>query len=278
MTSASKEKRPLRLAVTAAALALVGLAPSGCATAPTDPTERAAFEATNDPWEPVNREIFAFNQVADKYVIRPVAIGYRDVVPEFARNRIRDFLDNLNEPVIFMNNMLQGEGGRAATTVTRFIVNSTVGVGGLYDVLGANGVKQETGDFGQTLYRWGVPPGPYLVLPVFGPSNPRDAIGIYGVDGMADPFNRLVDGTIYNKPTYMYVREGLQGIDLRSRNIETLDQLERDSLDFYAKMRSVSRQYRDSVLRHGAAAEPDYSLYDSPEPSGPTPSGPTPSR
>ena len=275
MTSARKHnKRPFRPVLTVAALTLIGLLPGGCATAPTDPTERAAFEANNDPLEPVNREIFSFNQAADKYVIRPVAQGYRDVVPEFVRNRIKNFLDNLNEPVIFMNNILQGEGGRAAKTVTRFAVNSTVGVGGFYDVLGANGVPQETGDFGQTLYRWGVPPGPYLVLPIFGPSNPRDAVGIYGIDGLADPFNRLVDGTIYNKPGYMYLREGLQGIDLRSRNIETLDQLERDSLDFYAKMRSVSRQYRDSVLRHGASAEPEYSLYNSPEPS----SAPTPSR
>ncbi len=273
MTSTAKYKKWFRLSATAAALICTGFVAGGCATAPADPSERAAFEATNDPLEPMNRQIFAFNQAADKYVIRPVAQGYRDVLPDFVRNRIKDFLDNLNEPVIFMNNMLQGEGGRAAKTVTRFVVNSTVGVGGLYDVLGANGVAQETGDFGQTLYRWGVPPGPYLVLPIFGPSNPRDAVGIYGVDGLADPFNRLVDGTIYNKPTLMYVREGLYGIDLRSRNIDTLDQLERDSLDFYAKMRSVSRQYRDSVLRHGASAEPDYSLYGGPEPSpGPTPS------
>jgi len=119
------------------------------------------------------------------------------------------------------------------------------------------------------------------VLPIFGPSNPRDAIGKFVVDGYADPFNNLVNGTIYNKPTLEYVRDGVYGIDLRSRNIETLDQLERDSLDFYAKMRSVSRQYRDSELRHGAPAQPDTSLYG-PEPSppaGPTPSGsqaPTP--
>ena len=273
MTSAAKQKTPLRLLASAAALAVIGFLPSGCATPPTDPAERAAFEATNDPWEPLNRNIFAFNEAADKYVIRPTAIAYRDVVPQFVRNRIKDFLDNLNEPVIFMNNMLQGEGGRAAKTVTRFAVNSTVGVGGFYDVLGANGVPQETGDFGQTLYRWGVPSGPYLVLPILGPSNPRDAVGIYGIDGLADPFTRLIDGTIYNEPTLIYVREGVYGIDLRSRNIETLDQLHRDSLDFYAKMRSVWRQYRDSVLRHGAAAEIDYSLYGGPEPS----SGPTPS-
>lgn len=225
----------------------------------------------------MNRKIFDFNQLADKYVIRPVAVGYRDVVPEFARNGIKHFFDNLNEPVIFMNNMLQGEGGRAAKTVVRFAVNSTVGVGGFVDVMGMQGVPQETGDFGQTLYRWGAPPGPYLVLPILGPSNPRDAIGIYGVDGLADPFNRLVDGTIYNKPTLVYVRQGISGIDLRSRNIETLDQLQRDSLDFYAKFRSVWRQYRDSVLRHGASAEPDYSLYGG-EPSAPTPeNAPTPS-
>lgn len=271
MTSAAKQKTSFRSAATAAALAVVGLTSAGCATAPTDPAERAAFEATNDPWEPMNRQIFAFNEAADKYVIRPVAQGYRDVLPEFARNRIKNFLDNLNEPVIFMNNMLQGEGGRAAKTVTRFVVNSTVGIGGFYDVLGANGVAQETGDFGQTMFRWGVPSGPYLVLPILGPSDPRDAIGIYGIDGLADPFNRLIDGTIYNKPTLIYVREGVYGIDLRSRNIETLDQLHRDSLDFYAKMRSVWRQYRDSVLRHGAPVEIDYSLYG-PEPSGPTPS------
>jgi phospholipid-binding lipoprotein MlaA len=266
VTSAPEQKKPHQLAVAAAALALAWLAPSGCATPPTDPTERAAYEATNDPLEPMNRSIFAFNQVADKYVIRPVAVGYRDVVPEFARNGLKHFLDNLNEPIIFMNNMLQGEGTRSAKTVTRFVVNSTVGIGGLVDVMGKDGVPQETGDFGQTLYRWGVGPGPYLVLPIFGPSNPRDAIGRYGVDGYADPFNNLVNGTIYNKPTLQYVRDGLFGIDLRSRNIENLDQLERDSLDFYAKIRSVSRQYRDSELRHGAPAEPDVLLY------GPTPS------
>ena len=266
VTSRKENKTPVRLAAAAAILGLAWLAPSGCATPPTDPAERAEFQATNDPLEPLNRRIFAFNQVADKYVIRPAAIGYRDYVPELARNGIKHFLDNLNEPIIFMNNLLQGEGARASKTVVRFAVNSTIGAGGLVDVMGQQGVPQETGDFGQTLFRWGVGSGPYLMLPIFGPSNPRDAIGKYGVDGYADPFNRLIDGTIYNKPTLEYARDGFYGIDLRSRNIENLDQLERDSLDFYAKIRSVSRQYRDAELRHGVPTGPDVNLY------GPTPS------
>jgi phospholipid-binding lipoprotein MlaA len=142
--------------------------------------------------------------------------------------------------------------------VIRFVINSTVGVGGFYDVLGANGVPQESGDFGQTLYRWGVPPGPYLVLPILGPSDPRDAIGKYGVDGLADPFNRLVDGTIYNEPTLVYVREGVWGIDLRSRNIETIDEIKASSLDFYTHFKSIARQHRAVALREarGLAAAP----------------------
>jgi phospholipid-binding lipoprotein MlaA len=259
------------LAPLAGAIGLACLLLAGCATPPTDPAERAAFDANNDPLEPMNRDIFEFNQAADKFVIRPVAVGYRDIVPEFARNGIRHFLNNLNEPVIFMNNMLQGEAGRAARTLGRFVFNSTLGVGGFVDVMAMNGVPQESGDFGQTLYSWGVGSGPYLVLPIFGPSNPRDAFGKFVVDGYADPFNELVNGTIYNEPTLEYVRDGVDGIDLRARNIDTLDQLQRDSLDFYAKLRSVSRQYRDSELRHGAAAEPDPSLYG-PEPTGPEPS------
>ena len=190
------------------------------------------------------------------------------MLPEFARNGIRHFLNNLNEPIIFMNNVLQGEGdarrqhGRSVRVPTRPLVSAASSTS-----LAMNGVPQESGDFGQTLFRYGVGPGPYLVLPIFGPSNPRDAFGKYVVDGTADPFNNLINGTIYNEPTFStHVQAGVDGIDLRARNIETLDQLQRDSLDFYAKMRSVSRQYRESELRHGKAAEPDASLYGGPEP------------
>jgi phospholipid-binding lipoprotein MlaA len=268
VTNALRKTANIDLAPLAGAVAIACVLLAGCATAPTDPAERAAFEANNDPLEPMNRDIFAFNLAADKYVIRPVAEGYREVVPGFARDGIRHFLNNLNEPIIFMNNMLQGEAGRAANTVGRFVVNSTVGVGGIVDVMAMDGVPQESGDFGQTMFSYGVGAGPYLVLPILGPSNPRDAFGKLVVDSTADPFNNLINGTIYNEPTLQYVRAGVDGIDLRARNIETLDQLQRDSLDFYAKMRSVTRQYRDSELRHGKPAEPDPSLYGSgPEPT-----------
>ena len=168
----------------------VVLAVAACATPPTDPVARAEFDKTNDPLEPMNRKILDFNLFLDRILIKPVAEGYRWIVPEYARNRMRNFLDNLNEPVIFINDTLQGEFHRANTTAGRFLFNSTFGVGGLWDRASQIGMEKQSGDFGQTLYTWGVPDGPYLVLPLLGPSNPRDIVGMV-VDGYADPFSYL---------------------------------------------------------------------------------------
>jgi phospholipid-binding lipoprotein MlaA len=232
-------------------LALISLV-AACATPPSDTAARAEFAATNDPLEPMNREIFDVNQFLDRILIKPVSQGYRTVVPEFGRNAIRHFLDNLGEPVIFANDVMQGEFKAAHDTFARFLINSTFGMGGTVDIAGQTGLERQSGDFGQTLFSWGVPSGPYLVLPIFGPSDPRDAAGM-GVDGVMDPFGYLA-GAYGAANSATIARFAASGVDLRSRNIETLDDLQRNAIDFYAEIRSLYRQHRASELRHGRPA------------------------
>jgi phospholipid-binding lipoprotein MlaA len=237
---------------------------SACATPPTDPVARAEFEQTNDPFEPTNRKIFDFNLFVNRILLKPAARAYRDVVPEFGRNFIHHFLDNLNEPVVFANNVMQGEFRRAGITAGRFVINSSVGLGGILDPATPSGLEKQSGDFGQTLYSWGVKDGPFLMLPILGPSNPRDGIGM-GVDGFIDPFG-YVAGDFNVRTPYTVGRMVVGGIDELSRNLDTLDQLQRDSIDFYASLRSLYRQHRASELRHGAPADVPglESLYDDP--------------
>lgn len=239
---------------------------AACATPPTDPAARAEFEKTNDPLEPLNRKIFDFNLFIDRVALKPIAQGYVAVIPEFGRDAIRHFLDNLGEPIVFANNLLQGQFKRAHDTFARFLMNSTFGLGGVMDLASKNGLEKQSGDFGQTLYSWGVPDGPYLVLPILGPSNPRDGIGM-GVDGYADPWDHLASNYHY---WYLgLVRAGVDGIDQRARNLDTFDQLQRNAIDFYAELRSLWRQHRASELRHGEPAPiPDLdSLYRDPAPT-----------
>jgi phospholipid-binding lipoprotein MlaA len=226
----------------------------GCATVTTD-------SEYNDPFEPFNRRVFAFNRAVDRAVIKPAAKGYRAILPQFVRDRIRSIIDNLNEPLVFVNDILQGRIDAAGITFGRFITNSTVGLGGMFDRATTDGLSKQTGDFGQTLYRWGADDGPYLVLPFFGPSNVRDAFGL-GVDLVTSPVG-------YAIPSDDRLKFGLSvgivnGIDLRERNLEALDVLEQNALDFYVHLRSVSRQYRASILnqarkndRGGELLDPD---------------------
>ncbi|MCI4644486.1 MAG: VacJ family lipoprotein, partial [Hyphomonadaceae bacterium] len=160
------------------------LAPAlgACTTQPAN-----SADGVYDPLEPMNRQIFAFNEAADKAVIGPVAGAYETVTPKFARIGIGNFLSNLSSPVIFVNDVLQGEGQRATDTAFRFLINSTFGVAGFFDPAEHElGVIGHSEDFGQTLGVWGVSEGPYLVLPLIGPTNLRDGIGS-GVDTAFDP-------------------------------------------------------------------------------------------
>jgi phospholipid-binding lipoprotein MlaA len=231
----------------------MGILVAGCA-ASKDPEAIAQ----NDPYESTNRSISDFNTKLDKYFAKPVAQGYNYVVPQFARNGVHNFLTTLDKPVTFGNDLLQGEGTRAGQTLGRFTVNVTLGVGGLVDVATMMGIPDHTEDFGQTLGVYGVGEGPYLVMPFMGPKPPRDLAG-----GIVDIF---IDPTTYisfhGSDTWYAVRSGVSILDLRARNIDTLDQVERTSIDLYATTRSLYRQYRNSEIRNGA---PDTSNSDTPD-------------
>jgi phospholipid-binding lipoprotein MlaA len=242
--------RALRLVFSNLFLAL-DLILSGCATQPINPEPGAAAEEDfNDPFEDANRAIFDFNQVVDRNVLVPVAKAYRTVLPDTVRDSLRDFLRNLRAPLIFANDALQGEFERAGQTFARFTLNSTIGLAGFVDVAGRWGeLPYHEDDLGLTFGVWGVPEGPYLVVPILGPSTPRDLSGQVA-EGFGDPFNRLVTGNPYTLYWIPFVRGGVAGIDQRSRYIETLADIERTSLDYYATIRSLYRQRRAALIRH----------------------------
>ena len=233
----------------AIAAAFLAISISGCATPPEG--DAAAIEAqkqANDPIERVNRGIFAVNRGLDKAILKPLAFAYREVVPQPGRDGVRNVLDNLRGPIILDNDLLQGEIDRAATTFWRFIVNSTFGLLGLFDVATEMGLARHDEDFGQTLAVWGVGDGPYIMLPLFGPSNPRDTVGLI-VDVFLDPFNIVARNE--DAEYLSYTRFGLRAVDNRARRYDTLNDLERTSLDFYASIRSLYRQRRDDEIRNG---------------------------
>lgn len=229
---------------TFSSLAALGFAISlsGCAT--TDPSGQ------NDPYEQTNRDVFVFSQKVDKAVARPVAVFYNRAVPWYAREGIHNVLHNLDNPVTLGNDILQGDVHGATGTIVRTIINSTIGVAGLVDVAAKIGLPGHDEDFGQTLGVWGVGEGPYLFLPLAGPSNPRDIVGMGG-DYAMDPFTWI---TFNNSSLYYGIRAGMNVVDVRARNVETLDQIERTSVDLYATTRSLYRQHRNSEIRNG---EPD---------------------
>jgi phospholipid-binding lipoprotein MlaA len=226
-------------------LAAIGT-PDAAAQQPA-PAVAAVPDETNDPYENTNRAIFGFNQSVDHAVLVPVANAYRVVLPGPVRDSVHDFLQYLNSPIIFANDVLQGQIGLAGQTLGRFIVNSTLGVGGIVDVASKANIPYHTNDFGITLATWGIDSGPYVMLPVLGPSNPRDFFGDIA-DSFGDPGN-IVAGQ-HNRIWASIVRGTTSGIDERSRNIESLAEIERTSLDYYATVRSLARQRRAAQIRH----------------------------
>src|SRR5437762_6162863 len=225
-------------------LLALGLAVGGCA-AP-GPTA-AGGEAFNDPLEDTNRAIFGVNQVIDRNVLLPAAKTYRTVLIPPMRQAFHDFMQNLNAPVVFANDVVQGQFGLASQTFGRIAINTTMGMGGMFDFATQFGIPYHANDFGVTLATWGFDEGPYLVLPVLGPSNPRDTVGMIA-DGLADPGDQVASA--YHRMWASLARAVVSGIDERSRNIEALDDIERTSLDFYATIRSLYRQRRAAQIRH----------------------------
>lgn len=207
-----------------AASALAALTLTGCASGPNP----------DDPYEEFNRQMFAFNEGVDKAVVEPLAHGYRAITNEPIREGVGNFADNLNEPLTFVNHVLQGQIPDAGATLGRFVINTTVGIGGVFDPASSMGMQRTKEDFGQTLGKWGVQPGPYLVLPFIGPSNPRDAFG-RGADVALNPLNY---------PEFESddeIRIGiavLGGINAREGAIEAVEEL-RNQLDPYTTVRRL---------------------------------------
>lgn len=234
---------------------------AGCAGAGADPT---------DPFEATNRAVLEFNTALDDGLLRPTAEAYRENIPAPMRTALRNFLRNLNEPVILANNLLQGRMLDAGHTLMRFYINSTAGALGLFDVATPSGIARRSGDFGQTLHAWGVPDGPFLMLPLFGPTTVRDAVGD-GVDALASPVG-LVTGATTSAALSQILgvgRGALGGLDLRAENIETLDALRSESLDYYARLRSVVRQRRDAELGRSNAEGEGLATLDDPGAAAP---------
>jgi phospholipid-binding lipoprotein MlaA len=257
-----------RAALRGAAGLLLSAMIAGCATPPADPAARAAFVQSNDPLEPMNRRILEVNLVIDRILLKPAAKLYLAVLPAEGRDAVRRALDNMKEPVVVINDVLQGEFRRGGISLGRFAVNSTLGIAGLAEVAAPLGLPKQTGDFGQTLYTWGFPEGPYLVVPVLGPSNPRDLLGMAG-DNYLDPFSYVASAE--NVDDLNIDRFIIDGIDQRARVVDVLDDLQKHSIDFYAELRSLSQQRRAAELRRGMPMQPGSSLYDDPAKFPPPP-------
>ena len=165
------------------------------------------------------------------------------------RDGVRNVLDNLQAPVILANDLMQGETKRAQTTLERFAINTTAGGLGVFDVAKDSGRHRHHEDFGQTLAVWGVGDGPYLILPVLGPSNPRDLTGLVVDSFVIDPWTHIARAN--DADWFTYTRFGLNFVDQRSRNIEALDDIERNQLDPYSFIRTISRQRRANAIRNG---------------------------
>jgi phospholipid-binding lipoprotein MlaA len=214
--------------------ALAGL--GGCAT---------TGGGSNDPLEGYNRAMFSFNDTVDKAIIKPVASGYKAVMPEFARTGVTNFFANLGDVWIAINNVLQGKIGAGASDLGRFAINTTVGIAGLFDVASSAGLEKHNEDFGQTLGRWGMGSGAYVVLPFFGPSNVRDGFSRLLIDWHGDPL-----WYVRNVPTRNEVI-AVRIVDDRANLLDVSRIAEEAALDHYAYVRDAFVQRRRSLIYDG---------------------------
>jgi len=212
----------------------------------------AEDKKVKDCFEKINRATFAFNMALDKVLFRPVATGYRKL-PSPIRFGTSNALSNLSNLVTIPNNILQGDFRAAGINSARFIINSTVGIVGIFDPAQSLGLdKMEKEDFGQTFGTMGVGEGCYLVLPVLGPSTVRDAVGSFiSISGGDAWYNITVkNDTQYLKESDYYFTKLGQGVDFRAKNLEAFDSLEKNSVDFYATVRSLYLQDRDRKIKN----------------------------
>jgi phospholipid-binding lipoprotein MlaA len=227
-------------------LVLLGLVAGmvGCASIP------AGVEPSpHDPWEPFNRSVFEFNEGLDAYLLKPVVAGYRFVLPEFVRDGIYNFFSNYSDIYTALQNLLQGKPGDAFSDLMRVVVNTTFGLGGLIDMATPGGLPKHKEDWGQTFGVWGIPSGPYVVLPFFGPSSVRDTFGT-AADMESDYLFRLLpDVALRNSIT------GLRVVNGRNTYYEAGDLLDGAAIDKYSFMRDAYIQRREYQINEGREDE-----------------------
>jgi phospholipid-binding lipoprotein MlaA len=226
----------------------------GCASIPAG-SERSP----HDPWEPFNRSVFEFNEGLDTYLLKPVVAGYRFVLPEFVRDGIYNFFSNYSDIYTALYNLLQGKPDYAFNDLMRVVVNTTMGLGGLIDLATPGGLEKHKEDWGQTLGVWGVPSGPYVVLPFFGPSNVRDTFGTVADLESDYLFRLLPDVALRNSIT------GLRVVNARNTYYEAGDLLDGAAIDKYTFMRDAYIQRRAYQINEGRDdEEPPMPVYENP--------------
>jgi len=227
-----------------AVVALAGVALSGCAT-----------NNPRDPLERLNRGIYKFNDVADRAVLKPVATGYKKVVPSFVQKGVHNFFGNLTDAWSGLNDILQGKPDHAADDLGRFVINSTFGVLGLFDVAGMDGVPKHNEDLGQTLGYWGVPSGPYLVLPLLGPSTIRDTAALPG-DWYGDIWT-------HKDPTrWRNIGTAIKVVDTRASLLDASDLVQGAALDEYEFLRDGYLQRREGQVHDNGGSKGDSGKLD----------------
>jgi phospholipid-binding lipoprotein MlaA len=221
---------------------------SGCATAPpkSDTADYQAYQQINDPLEPTNRFFYRVNDGLDTYIMKPVAKGYVHITTQGIRNHVGYFTSNIGEPARLLNFMASGMPRAAGTSFMRFLINSTIGIGGIFDPASALGYKETDTDFGLTLAIWGMPPGPYLYLPLFGPSGARDVLNL-PVEYFATPMEAAPASDALTD--FGRAETGLNLINTRANFLGPIDQVKATALDPYATFRSLYRQSRASQIQ-----------------------------
>lgn len=247
-----------RLFLTGCFAVVMSVSMTGCAG-----NHNLADGEVYDPAEGVNRAVFSVNDALDRTIAEPVARGYRAVTPKLARDAVRNFLRNLRTPINVANQVLQGDIEGAAGDLSRFAMNTTIGVGGMFDVAADTGLKYEEEDFGQTLAVWGFDAGPYMVLPLLGPSTLRDTTGLV-VDTLADPVRIYLSNKDTNDTEFTYARYGATALSKREELLDAIDDLRKNSFDYYAAVRSAYMQKRQAMINDddsktsSAPSIPDY--------------------
>lgn len=206
-----------------------------------------------DPIEPANRMVFAVNDTVDTFVLQPTAYLYKEAVPDPVRDMVRNFLNWLKSPVVLANDVFQGDWPAAEVTVSRFVANAPFF--GFVDNASGLGLEYREEDFGQTMAVYGADDGPYIVLPLLGPSNARDTVGMV-VDYFLDPFNYVGSSNPLDRdPDRTKIQMGrrvMDAVDFRARNFSAINELKQTSVDYYARVRTIYTQRRNAQIHNGA--------------------------